>query len=58
MGKVIDLFTEDKGGIRVSINVFDVANYFISRADKESGSFMTHLKLQKLVYYAQAWSLV
>ncbi len=25
--------------------------------DRESGDSITHLKLQKLVYYAQAWSL-
>lgn len=33
--------------------VFDVAAYVL----KKRGA-MTHLKLQKLVYYAQAWSLV
>lgn len=35
-------------------NVFDVARYII---DKQSGSVST-MKLQKLAYYAQAWSLV
>lgn len=39
-------------------NVIDVANYFLKIVDRESGSSMTHLKLQKLVYYAQAWHLV
>lgn len=38
--------------------VFDVANYFLKIVDRESGSSITHLKLQKLVYYAQAWHLV
>jgi uncharacterized phage-associated protein len=33
--------------------VYDVAAYIL----KKQGS-MTHLKLQKLVYYSQAWSLV
>jgi len=34
----------------------DIADYFIDRAHK-SGSFLSNLKLQKLVYYAQAWHL-
>lgn len=34
-------------------NVFDVAAYILSRR-----SPMTAMKLQKLVYYCQAWSLV
>ena len=38
--------------------VFEVANYFLKMVDRESGSSITHLKLQKLVYYAQAWHLV
>lgn len=33
--------------------VFDVAAYFLEKAGK-----MTAMKLQKLCYYAQAWSLV
>lgn len=39
-------------------SVFDVANYFLSRVEVDSGSIITHLKLQKLCYYAQAWHLV
>jgi uncharacterized phage-associated protein len=35
---------------------FKVADYFIWLA-KETGSFISNLKLQKLVYYAQAWYL-
>lgn len=34
----------------------DVADYFIWLAN-DSGSFISNLKLQKLVYYAQAWYL-
>jgi len=34
-------------------SVFDVAKYIL----KKQGS-ITHMKLQKLVYYSQAWSLV
>lgn len=36
-----------------NVNVFDVASYIL----KKCGS-MTAIKLQKLVYYCQAWSLV
>jgi len=38
------------------IDCFQVANYFIWLAN-ETGSFISNLKLQQLVYYAQAWSL-
>jgi uncharacterized phage-associated protein len=38
-------------------NIFDVANYFLTKIDSESGEYMTHLKLQKLTYYAQAWHI-
>ena len=31
----------------------DVANYFLKSQDFDSGEFITNLKLQKLVYYAQ-----
>ncbi len=34
----------------------DVADYFICLAN-ETGSYISNLKLQKLVYYAQAWHL-
>jgi uncharacterized phage-associated protein len=34
----------------------DVAAWFLSAIDREAGDSITHLKLQKLVYYAQAWS--
>lgn len=35
----------------------DVATWFLNRQDLEAGDPITHLKLQKLVYYAQAWCL-
>lgn len=38
---------------RVMANVFDVAKYILERQGP-----MTTMKLQKLVYYCQAWSLV
>ena len=35
---------------------FDIANYFLDKA-KQTAIAVTNLKLQKLVYYAQAWHL-
>ncbi len=35
---------------------FEIADYFIWLANN-TGSFISNLKLQKLVYYAQAWYL-
>lgn len=34
-----------------------IANWFLANIDRAAGDLITHLKLQKLVYYAQAWSL-
>jgi uncharacterized phage-associated protein len=34
----------------------DIADWFISRFDDDDAG-LSHLKLQKLIYYAQAWSL-
>lgn len=39
-----------------TLTCFDIAEYFIHLAN-ETGSFISNLKLQKLVYYAQAWHL-
>lgn len=36
----------------------DIANWFLCNIDRESGESITHLKLQKLLYYAQAWYMV
>jgi len=38
-------------------SVFNVVNFFLNHVDNESGITITPLKLQKLLYYAQAWSL-
>ncbi len=38
-------------------DIKDVAQYFLLLADREAGDSITHLKLQKLCYYAQAWHL-
>jgi len=41
----------------MAVSIHSVADYFIRRAAPDAGDPMTHLKLQKLAYYAQAWSL-
>lgn len=35
----------------------DMARWFINRVDRASGEAITHLKLQKLLYFAQAYHL-
>jgi uncharacterized phage-associated protein len=37
--------------------VFDVARYFLSKSIPNTPRAITHLKLQKLIYYAQGWYL-
>jgi uncharacterized phage-associated protein len=39
------------------MNIMDVAKYFLSKVNEEEEVLITHLKLQKLTYYAQAWYL-
>lgn len=53
MGRVVQF---NKGGNKM-ITIYDVANYFIKKSNNDDESPMTPLKLQKLCYYAQAWSL-
>lgn len=38
-------------------NATEIANWFIAKA-AESGDHLTHLKVQKLLYYAEAWTEV
>lgn len=35
------------------VTVFDVADYFLAKTDPDVGDHMTHLKLQKMVFFAQ-----
>ncbi len=35
----------------------DIAEYFLSKIDLECGDLISNLKLQKLIYYAQGFSL-
>lgn len=44
------------GGLKM-YQANDIANWFLASVDRESGDNITPLKLQKLTYYAQAWSL-
>ena len=37
--------------------IFNVANFFLNIVDRESGSTITPLKLQKILYYAQGYYL-
>jgi uncharacterized phage-associated protein len=39
------------------LTCFDVADYFLSLVNKESGDSISNFKLQKLVYYAQGFHL-
>ena len=39
-------------------NALDIAKYFITLANPEAEDFITNLKLQKLLYYAQGFHLV
>ncbi len=39
-------------------SVFDVAKYILSKSSPIDGDGMTHLKLQKLIYYVQGFALV
>ncbi|HEU0080276.1 MAG TPA: type II toxin-antitoxin system antitoxin SocA domain-containing protein, partial [Longimicrobiaceae bacterium] len=38
-------------------SALDVAAWFLNEVDRKSGDSITNLKLQKLVYYAQAWAV-
>ncbi len=38
-------------------SVIDVANYFLSLVNEDQGEGITNMKMQKLVYYAQGFSL-
>lgn len=40
-----------------NISIFDVANFFLKIVDRDSGSTITPLKLQKILYYAQGYFL-
>lgn len=39
------------------VSALQVGKWMINRVDREAGDSITHLKLQKVIYYAQAWHL-
>jgi uncharacterized phage-associated protein len=39
------------------LNCYDIAQYFLAQRDDDAGDLISNLKLQKLVYYAQGFSL-
>jgi uncharacterized phage-associated protein len=43
---------------KIMQSALNVAKYFLRCVDREAGDTISVLKLQKLLYYAQAWSLV
>jgi uncharacterized phage-associated protein len=47
-----------KLGKTMTYRAIDVANWFISQFDKEAGDVITHLKIQKLLYFSEAWCQV
>jgi uncharacterized phage-associated protein len=43
--------------VELMLSSHDVARYFLSLIDEDSGDLISNLKLQKLVYYAQGFHL-
>lgn len=43
--------------LRRKNNIYDIANFFLRIVDREAGSTITPLKLQKILYYAQGYYL-
>lgn len=43
--------------LNTSITPKNIATWIVNRIDRQSGESITHLKLQKLVYYVEAWYL-
>ncbi|MGI4870370.1 MAG: Panacea domain-containing protein [Janthinobacterium lividum] len=43
-----------------NLNVLDIADWIAQRArqDEDAGDLLTHLKLQKMLYYSQAWVMI
>lgn len=40
----------------MAYSALDIAKWFINSIDRDSGESISHLKVQKLLYYAAAWS--
>jgi uncharacterized phage-associated protein len=44
-------------GDSLGFSALDIAKWFINATDRGAGDDITHLKVQKLLYYAQGWAL-
>lgn len=42
---------------KLPLTANEAADWFLSRIDRDAGEAITHLALQKLLYFAQAWYL-
>lgn len=42
----------------MTYKAINIANWFIGQFDKEAGDVITHLKVQKLLYFSEAWCQV
>lgn len=51
------VFRNSEGMPMAPVDINQVADWFINRVDRDAGDSITHLKLQKLLYFAQAWHL-
>ncbi|MFM7886138.1 MAG: Panacea domain-containing protein, partial [Pseudanabaena sp.] len=52
------VITHDIANVNTKATAYDVAAYIVDKQVSTTGSGIPAMKLQKLVYYAQAWSLV
>ena len=44
-------------GKPIGVSPREIAKWFVLQTDHDAGNATTHLKVQKLVYYAQGWSM-
>ena len=46
----------NRGEIKVDkVTIFDIANFFLKIVERDAGSTITPLKLQKILYYTQGY---
>lgn len=55
--KIEEEFNMKKIISKKKVSIFDIATCFLKIVDRDSGSTITPLKLQKLLYYTQGWYL-
>lgn len=54
--RLMDILDQSEKSLNEN-KLVSIAEFFLNKLDPDSGESITPLKLQKLVYYAQAWSL-